>query len=122
LPTTVGKDATLRGPREVTLLDKEWLVHLLEGLGILRDSHREGADTDGSTAVLLGQSAQQPMIHLVETMAINLEQLESGRDGSGVGYTVGALKGEIAREAEKVVGDARSTAAARGDGLGPALA
>jgi len=49
--------------------------------------------------VLLGHRAEEAVVHVVEALLVDLEELEGGGRDLGVGLAAGALEGVVARRA-----------------------
>ena len=70
------RDTAARRAIEEPDLDQERLVNVLERVPFFAHGCREAGDTDRAAAELLDDRAQQPPIHFVESVLVDLEQLQ----------------------------------------------
>jgi hypothetical protein len=74
-----GQDAALRGADDVAFLHEERLVDFLERVGVLADGGADAAESDRPAVMLLGQRAEEAVVHVVEALLVDLEELRGRR-------------------------------------------
>src|SRR5947199_3446301 len=67
----LGRDTPARRPRQKAELHQEWLVDVLDCLGILRHRHRDGVEPDRATLVILDDGQEDATVDGVETELID---------------------------------------------------
>ena len=77
-PCSRHRDAAAGRAGDHALLDEERLVHVLDGLGLLADADRHGAEPDRAAAELLADRVEDRPVDLVETELVDAEQLQAG--------------------------------------------
>ena len=99
-------DAALGGAFDVALHDQIRLVHFLDRSGFLANGDGEAVHTDGTAVEKSDDRFEDPLVHFVETIGVNVEHGESIGGGLGGDFSAGADEGVVAHPAQEVVGDA----------------
>ena len=94
---------------------QEWLVHVLERIGLLTDRDGERRKPDRPAREPFGNRGQDGAVDAFESRRVDLEQLEGvDRDLVGDGALMAHL-GEVTDAPQDPVGDPRGAACAPGD-------
>ena len=89
------------------LLDEEWLVHFLDGAGVLAHRGGDGGDAYGAALELVDDGEQDFVVNLVEAVLVDVERFE-GVAGNGHVDAARALDlRKVAHTAQQGVGNAR---------------
>ena len=90
-------------------------MDFFQGMGVFANRGTDTAEPHGSTVMFFGHRAKKAVIHLVETVLIDFEEFEGGGRHGGIRFAVSAFERVVAREAEKIINDARRAAGPPGD-------
>ena len=105
-------------PGQEAQLHQVWLVHVLQGHGLLADGGGQGLQAHGTAAVVLDDGPQHPPVDGVQPQVVDLQRAQGlvrhilGDDA------VGLHLGEVPDPAQHPVGDPGRAPAAAGDLIG----
>ena len=121
LVASLGQYPSPRGALDQALLEQVGLEHVLDRVGLLADSDRQGREPDRASAEFLGDRRQQLAVVAVEPGAVDLEQLERFGGGLLGDDSLTSDLGEVANPPQEAVGDPGGPSRAGGDRLRPGL-
>jgi len=111
-----GGDSAARRPLDQAALEQVGLVHILDRVLLLADDDGQGRQPDWAAFELLANRAQDVPIEAIQTLLVDLEQIECRLSRLRSDDTAAANLGVIAHALEQPVGHPRRTATAGGDG------
>src|SRR5687768_2950614 len=105
-----GRDTAARSAIEEPRLNEEGLVDILDGVLLLVNRRGQAVHANRTAVELVDDRAQQVAIDLIESLIIDLEQLQGIRGHGHGNPSLRADLGEVADAAKATVGDAWRTA------------
>jgi len=100
-----GHAAASRAQQE-TLLDQEWLQHILDGAALLADGCRQAVHPHRSAVEFLDDRQQQAAIKLIEAMHVHFQQIHGLARHRRGNTAIGLHLGEVPYTPQQPVGDA----------------
>ena len=114
----VGGFPSSRSALQETLLDKEWLVDLLQRAGILAKSRGNSGQSHRATLEFVDDGQQDAVVDLVEAIAVDVKGLQGMAGYVDVDKPVALHHREISHASQERIGYTRSATTAQGNLLG----